>query len=348
MSIATSTASVPAIQVRELKKVYKVHEREPGTKEAVKSLFKRQWRHITAVDEISFDVAPGEIVGFLGPNGAGKTTTIKMLAGLLYPTAGEAKVLGHTPFDRDKALLMQITLAMGRRNQLLWDVPAIESFDFFRAVYDVPRATYNETLNELIELMNLGPLLKKPVRNLSLGERMKCELAAALLHRPKLLLLDEPTIGLDLLAQGSFRSYIATYNQKYGATILLTSHYLGDVEALCPRVIFIDRAKLVYDGRLDRLAERCMPYKIVTVTLDNLPFDLGAYGQIVERSNGRVTLHVPKDDLLHVTQALVSRAPITDLNVSDPPLSDVVKHVFQHGLADQRLLTTPVRQWVRA
>ncbi len=346
MSIAAASASVPAIQVRDLKKVYKVHEREPGTKEAVKSLFKRNFRHITAVDEISFDVAQGEIVGFLGPNGAGKTTTIKMLAGLLYPNGGEAKVLGYTPYEREKALLMQITLAMGRRNQLLWDVPAIESFDFFRAVYDVPRDRYKATLDELVDLMNLGPLLKKPVRNLSLGERMKCELAAALLHRPKLLLLDEPTIGLDLVAQSNFRSYVANYNKKYGATILLTSHYVGDVEALCPRVIFIDSAKLVYDGRLDRLAERCMPYKVVTVTTDQPRLDLAAYGEVVGQHDGRVTLHVAKDDLLPVAKALVSHAAVSDLNVSDPPLSDVIKHVFQHGLVNPR--ATPAPQWLHA
>jgi ABC-2 type transport system ATP-binding protein len=197
MTSLPSVATSPAIQVRGLSKVYTVHEREPGTKEAIKSLFRRRYKDIRAVDDISFDVAPGEIVGFLGPNGAGKTTTIKMLAGLLHPSQGEARVLGHVPFERDKSLLMQITLAMGRRNQLLWDVPAIESFEFFKAIYDVPQERYAEILKELTDLMDLAPLLKKPVRNLSLGERMKCELAAALLHRPRLLLLDEPTASLD-------------------------------------------------------------------------------------------------------------------------------------------------------
>jgi ABC-2 type transport system ATP-binding protein len=348
MSMIASTGSSPAIQVEELSKTYIVHEREPGTKAALKSLFSRRWRDVKAVDQISFDVAQGEIVGFLGPNGAGKTTTIKMLAGLLHPTAGRARVLGHVPFERDKSFLMQITLAMGRRNQLLWDVPAIESFEFFKAVYNVPAATYTEMLTELTDLMDLGPLLKKPVRNLSMGERMKCELAAALLHRPRLLLLDEPTIGLDLLAQSHFRTYIANYHRKYGATILLTSHYVGDVEALCPRVIFIDRSKLVYDGQLDRLVDQCLPYKVVTVALSQSSYDLSAYGEVIDRSGDRVTLHVAKNDLMHVTRALVAQVPMDDLNVSDPPLGDVIKHVFQHGLTDQRILTEPVRQFRRA
>lgn len=347
MSIGASVAAMPAIQVRQLSKIYTVHVREPGTMEAVKSLFKRRWQDIKAVDEISFDVATGEIVGFLGPNGAGKTTTIKMLAGLLHPTEGETRVQGHVPFRRERAFLMQITLAMGRRNQLLWDVPAVESFEFFKAVYDVPRPQYLETLKELTDLMDLGPLLKKPVRNLSLGERMKCELAAALLHRPKLLLLDEPTIGLDLLAQTYFRNYIAHYNKKYGATVLLTSHYVGDVEALCPRVVFIDRAKLVYDGRLDRLVEQCLPYKVINVMPKQPALDLSTYGQVIEQTADKVVLHVPKKECQRVMQALMTHVPLNDLNVSDPPLGDVIKHVFQHGLTDQSLKPQE-RQWRRA
>src|SRR4051794_38287027 len=225
----------PVVHVSGLTKVFKVAEREAGLRAAATSLFRRKWREVRAVDRISFDIAPGEVVGFLGPNGAGKTTTLKMLSGLLYPTSGEAVVLGSTPSRREKEYLRQITLVMGNRNQLQWDIPALDSFEMNRAIYRIPDADFRRTRDELVELLELGDLVRKPVRNLSLGEQMKAEIAAALLHRPRVLFLDEPTIGLDVTAQKRIRAFLAEYNRRYGASVLLTSHYMADVQALCRR-----------------------------------------------------------------------------------------------------------------
>ena len=245
--------SSPVIHLRDLHKTYVVTERESGVLASLQSLVHRTTEEVPAVDGISFDVEPGEVVGFLGPNGAGKTTTLKMLSGLLYPTAGEVTVLGHIPSKRSKAFLSQITLVMGQRNQLVWDIPALDSFELNRAIYRIPAADFRSTLDELTELLELGPLLRKPVRNLSLGERMKCEVAAALLHRPKVVFLDEPTIGLDVTMQRRIRSFIAEYNRRFVATVLLTSHYMADVEALCRRVVVIHHGKLLFDGDLSNL-----------------------------------------------------------------------------------------------
>ena len=236
---------MPAIEVTELSKTYVVPEREAGLSAALKSLIHRKTRDVKAVDEITFSVDEGEIVGFLGPNGAGKTTSLKMLSGLLYPTSGDTTVLGHTPSRRHRDFLTDITLVMGQRNQLIWDIPVIDSFERNRAVYRISRADYTTIVDELTDLLDLGELLGKPVRNLSLGERMKCEVAAALLHRPKVLFLDEPTIGLDVTMQRRIREFIAAYNEDHGASVLLTSHYMADVEALCKRVIIIHHGQVL-------------------------------------------------------------------------------------------------------
>jgi ABC-2 type transport system ATP-binding protein len=246
----------PAISIRGLSKTYKVHEREAGLGAALRSLVSRRTRDVKAVDNISFTVEPGEVVGFLGPNGAGKTTTLKMLSGLLYPTSGEADVLGHVPSRRERGFLCRITLVMGQRNQLAWDIPAQDSYLLNRAIYRIPNTVYEQTLNELVALLDLGELIRKPVRNLSLGERMKCEIAGALLHQPQVLFLDEPTIGLDVTMQRRIRSFIAEYNKRFGATVLLTSHYMADVEALCRRVVVIHHGKILFDGELAGLVER--------------------------------------------------------------------------------------------
>src|SRR5690606_30174991 len=214
---------------------------------------------------ISFDIQPGEVVGFLGPNGAGKTTSLKMLSGLLFPSGGIARVLGHEPFKREKAFLTQITLVMGQRNQLVWDIPAADSYELNRAIYRVPRDEFKKTLDELVELLELAPLMSKPVRNLSLGERMKCEIAGALLHRPKVLFLDEPTIGLDVTAQRRIREFLKEYNQRHGAAVLLTSHYMADVEALAKRVVVIHHGRIIFDGQLSALAQRFHAHKTIVV-----------------------------------------------------------------------------------
>src|SRR5574340_276457 len=248
--------SDPVVHVDGLVKVFTVPEREPGLWSSTKSLVRRRTRDVRAVDGVSFDVEPGEIVGFLGPNGAGKTTTLKMLSGLLYTSGGDARVLGFVPSKRERDFLRQITLVMGNRNQLQWDLPALDSFELNRAIYRIAREDFTPLRDELIELLEVGDLVRKPVRNLSLGERMKVEIVGALLHRPQVLFLDEPTIGLDVTMQKRIRSFVAEYNARHGATVLLTSHYMADVQALCRRVIVIHHGRILFDGQLAGLADR--------------------------------------------------------------------------------------------
>jgi ABC-2 type transport system ATP-binding protein len=329
----TMRIASPAVQIARLRKTYTVHERESGALAALRSLIRRRTREIVAVDDISFDVAPGEIVGFLGPNGAGKTTTLKMLAGLLHPTAGEATVLGNIPWRREKPFLRQITLVMGQRNQLVWDIPAADSFELNRAIYRIPAAEYRRTLAELTDLLELGPLLGKPVRKLSLGERMKCEFAAALLHRPRVLFLDEPAIGLDVTMQRRIRAFIGEYNRRHGATILLTSHYMADVEALCRRVIVIHHGRLLFDGDLARLVQRFSAHKTIVVELEGAAAGLSRYGEVVAYDDGRVTLRVPKTETASVTGRLLAELPVTDLTVEDPPIEDVIEQIFTQEAA---------------
>jgi ABC-2 type transport system ATP-binding protein len=328
-----STPPPPAITISNLSKTYVVPVREAGVKAALRSVFHRRKEEIKAVDGISFDLAPGEIVGFLGPNGAGKTTTLKMLSGLLHPTAGEVAVLGHVPWKREKAFLRQITLVMGQRNQLVWDIPAADTFELNRAIFRIPQADFRSTVDELSELLDLGPLLRKPVRNLSLGERMKCEIAAALLHRPRVVFLDEPTIGLDVLMQRRIRSFINEYNRRYGATILLTSHYMADVEAMARRVIVIHRGKLLFDGELAGLVRRFTAHKVISIQMGDCLADLKAYGEVISCEDGRTTLRVPKAETARVTERLLADLPVIDLTVEDPPIEEVIERVFTQGSA---------------
>jgi ABC-2 type transport system ATP-binding protein len=320
--------TAPVIRLRELGKTYVVSEREPGIRAALASLVHRRKNKVRAVDGISFDVAPGEIVGFLGPNGAGKTTTLKMLSGLLHPTSGEVYVLSHVPWKREKAFLRRITLVMGQRNQLVWDIPAADTFELNRAIYRIPAAEYRATLDELVALLDLEPLLAKPVRNLSLGERMKCEIAAALLHRPGVVFLDEPTIGLDVTMQRRIRTFIAEYSRRSGATVLLTSHYMADVEALCKRVVVIHQGKLLFDGELAGLVQRFTSHKTIVVQLKDCGADLSAYGEVLSCEDGRVTLRIPKAETARVTGRLLADQSVIDLTVADPAIEEVIERVF--------------------
>ena len=325
--------ALPSIHIDQLCKTYRVPERESGMGAAIGSLFRRRMQDIPAVDGLTLDLVPGEIVGFLGPNGAGKTTTLKMLSGLLHPTSGECRVLGYIPSKRERPFLRQITLVMGQRNQLVWDIPAADSFELNRAIYRLPTSDYQNTLKELTDLLELGPLLKKPVRNLSLGERMKCEIAAALLHRPQVVFLDEPTIGLDVTMQRRIRAFIGEYNRRNGATVLLTSHYMADVEALCKRVVVIHHGKLLFDGDLSQLVQRFTSHKTIIVQLGDCLTDLHTYGEVVDCQEGRVTLRVPKAKTAHITERLLADLPVIDLLVEDPPIEEVIDRVFTQEAA---------------
>jgi len=309
----------PAIHVAALQKSFDVPVRDAGLKSSLRALVHRRTEEVRAVDGVSFDIAAGEVVGFLGPNGAGKTTTLKMLSGLLHATAGEVTVLGFVPHRRESEYLRQMTLVMGNRNQLQWDLPALDSFELARAVYRVPRLQFVETRDELIELLDIGALVTKPVRNLSLGERMKMEIAGALLHRPAVLFLDEPTIGLDITMQKRIRSFVAEYNARHGATVLLTSHYMADVQALCKRVIVVHHGRVLFDGDLSLLSERFAATKTIEART--------ADGE-------ELVLSVARADVAETTAKLLAERDIVDLSVVDPPIDDVIEHVFTTGADD--------------
>jgi len=317
------------IRARELCKHFKVHRRPPGFVSAVKSLVHRTYDTVKAVDGVSFTIERGERVGFLGPNGAGKTTTLKVLSGLLHPTSGEVDVEGHVPFRRETSLLGKITLVMGQKSQLIWDLPPAETYALNRAVFDVPKDQFDQTLKELTELLELGPLLEKPTRQLSLGERMKCELAAALLHRPTTLFLDEPTIGLDVAMQVAIRDFVRSYNQRHSATVLLTSHYMDDVVALCPRIIVIDQGTLIHDGDLRGLVKQMDPDKQVSFTMATLDEEaLARLGTVLTKDGKRITLRVPERELPGVVGELLGKLGVSDLAIEDPPLEDILRKMF--------------------
>ena len=320
--------SESVVHVNELTKIFKVPEREPGLRAAAKALVRRTTRDVHAVEAISFDIQPGEVVGFLGPNGAGKTTTLKMLAGLLYPTSGEARVLGHIPSKREKDYLRRMTMVMGNRNQLQWDIPALDSFELYRAIYRLRREDYLAMRDELVELLDVGDLVRKPVRNLSLGERMKVEIVGSLLHRPQVLFLDEPTIGLDVTMQKRIRTFVAEYNQRHDATVLLTSHYMADVEALCKRVIVIHHGRILFDGALASLANEFAAYKTIGVLLENGNAELDGYGEVISRDGDRTVLRVPKAETSRIAARLLSEHEVLDLTIEEPPIEDVIELVF--------------------
>ncbi len=319
------------ISVEHLVKHYRVHQRQPGLLAALRSTFRREYDTVRAVDDVSFAIGRGERVGFLGPNGAGKTTTLKVLSGLLHPTSGDVRVLGMDPRTRPAALLRSIMLVTGQKQQLLWDLPPVETFELNRAIYDVSRADYEETLDELVTLLGLEDLIRRPTRQLSLGERMKCELSAALVHRPTVLFLDEPTIGLDVTMQSVVRTFIKSYSDRHQATVLLTSHSMADVAAITPRVIVIDRGKLSFDGRLGDLVHRTRPDKQVSLSFSE-PVAASLLAEVVGPTTESSPLHavLTRDGAAMketVARALV-RLPVADLKVEDAPLEEVLADFF--------------------
>jgi len=319
------------IHIEGLTKTYRVADREGGFGASLRGFVNRKYKDVKAVQGVSFSVEQGEIVGFLGPNGAGKTTTLKMLSGLLHPSEGRASVPGFTPWERKNDYLRQMTLVMGQRNRLSWDIPAADSFLLNQAIYRIDDATYKRTFDELNELLDLKEVIRKPVRNLSLGERMKCELAASLLHRPSVLFLDEPTIGLDITSQARIRSFLQEYNRRTRATILLTSHYMADVTALCERIVIIHHGQLKYDGGISDLARRIAPYKIIGVVLrDCEDCDLSTYGTVTPHpsEDGKKQIQVKADEVAAVTARLLAEQSVQDLTIEDPPIEDVIEQAF--------------------
>jgi len=322
----------PIIRVQGLTRAFRTYKKEPGFRGAIKGLFHRRYEQTLAVKEVTFSVAPGEFVGFLGPNGAGKTTTLKMLAGLLYPTSGAATVLGYVPWRRDDGYRRQFALLLGQKNQLWWDLPARESLELNAKIYGIPRDSFERTVSEMTELLVVKDKLNVMVRELSLGERMKMELIAALLHQPKILFLDEPTIGLDVVSQKTVREFLREYNSRRKTTILLTSHYMADIQELCRRVIIIDHGTIFFDGLLSEVVDRFADFKLITIqcgsAAERPPESLAQYGEIVEQIAGRLKLKVKRDRVIPVCKALLDDLPVTDIDIEEVPIEDVIRQIF--------------------
>ncbi len=321
------------VRAHNLSKHFRVADKQPGLGGTLRHFLRRRWRTVEAVREVSFTIEPGERVGFLGPNGAGKTTTLKMLSGLIHPSGGVAEVAGFEPRQRQRRFLEAITLVMGQKQQLLWDLPPLDSLMLNAAVYGIDDGEAKRRIRELAEMLELGPELTRPVRKLSLGERMKAELLAALLHRPSVLFLDEPTLGLDVNAQARVREFLDVYNRRHGATLLLTSHYMADITALCPRVLLIHQGRLFHDGSLEDLASRLAPCREVRLELrDPVAAEvLAAYGE-VQRLRGRdVRLLIPRGELTRQVARILAELAVEDLEVRDPPIEDLIGQVFRQG-----------------
>jgi ABC-2 type transport system ATP-binding protein len=323
---------MPAIEVNGLTKAFRTYKKQPGFRGSIRGLFHRQYEQTVAVKDVSFKVEPGELVGFLGPNGAGKTTTLKMLAGLLYPTSGSARVLGYVPWERDDGYRRQFALLLGQKNQLWWDLPARESFDLNAKIYGISGPELERTVTEMTELLSIKDKLNVSVRELSLGERMKMELIASLLHKPKILFLDEPTIGLDVVSQKTVREFLREHNAKQKTTILLTSHYMADIQELCERVIIIDHGTIFFDGKLSDVLDRFADFKLITIQCDGAGWqsakDLHKYGEVVEHSAGSIKLKVKRDRVIPVCKALLDELPVTDIDIQEVPIEEVIRRIF--------------------
>jgi ABC-2 type transport system ATP-binding protein len=325
------------IEIQQLTKSYRVYQKKEGLLASLRGLFDREYRDVQAVRGIDLKVEAGEFVAFLGPNGAGKTTTLKLLSGVITPTSGEATVMGYVPWKRENDYRRRFALVMGQKNQLWWDLPAQESFRLHQQIYRIPPADFDRTLSELTELLQVERLLKQPVRELSLGERMKMELTAALLHSPEVLFLDEPTIGLDVVAQHNIQNFLREYQSARNVTILLTSHYMKDVVALCRRVVVITHGQIKYDGSLDGIVDKFSGHKIVTLLFDDeaTPGDLERFGEIVKFQLPRVKIKIPRNEVARVLAAILDEHELADVTVEDPPLEDVIAGMFaEHASSD--------------
>src|SRR6266850_4252757 len=323
---------MPAIEVNGLTKAFRTYKKQPGFSGAVRGLFRRQYEQTVAVKGVSFRVQEGELVGFLGPNGAGKTTTLKMLAGLLYPSGGSARVLGYVPWERADGYRRQFALLLGQKNQLWWDLPARESLELNAQIYGITRAELDRTVSKMTELLAVKEKLNVSVRELSLGERMKMELIASLLHEPKVLFLDEPTIGLDVTSQKTVRDFIRRHNAERKTTILLTSHYMADIQALCERVIIIDHGKIFFDGKLSEIVDRFADFKLITIQCDGADAgsteSLAKYGDLVEKTPGNIKLKVKRDRVIPACKALLDELPVRDIDIEEVPIEDVIRRIF--------------------
>jgi ABC-2 type transport system ATP-binding protein len=337
------------IEVENLTRVFRTYKKQPGFWGGVKGLFRREFEETRAANHISFSIKEGEFVGFLGPNGAGKTTTLKMLSGLIYPTSGTARVAGFDPSRRENAYRRLFALVLGQKNQLWWDLPAIESFHLLRAIYALPAKPFKTALDELVTLLNVEAKLNVQVRELSLGERMKMELIAALLHRPRVLFLDEPTIGLDVISQKAVREFLRDYNRRHKTTILLTSHYMADISSLCERVIVIDHGKKIYDGALDRIAgagarQRIIKFRPQAAALSSTeggPAAFGpgwkpVHGECKVGEDGEIVLHVPSEHVTTVCSQILTTGPVDDITIQDVPLEDIISELFSRGVTTAR------------
>jgi ABC-2 type transport system ATP-binding protein len=330
--VPSGVAAPPAIEVCELTKSFRAYQKQPGFKGALQGLVRRTYETVHAVRDVSFTVNPGEFVGFVGPNGAGKTTTLKMLSGLLHPTGGSARVLGHVPWMRANDYRRQFALLLGQKNQLWWDLPARESFDLNARIYGIPDADKTRRVAELSELLDVRDKLNVQVRELSLGQRMKMELIAALLHQPRVLFLDEPTLGLDVVSQQTVRQFLRDYNRRQQTTILLTSHYMADIEELCDRVIIIDHGTLFFDGPLQEVVDRFADFKLITLHCDGLGTlenaRLSDHGEVVETLPGSVTLKVKRQQVVPVCKLLLDALPVRDIDIHEVPIEEVVRTIF--------------------